>query len=145
MKQFISRIKTFFIDEKGDGIITILFSILISLILLLLAVTVVQYSMIKSSMKTAVNETLQIIKVENGADSTTKAKFEALLVKMKIDPARVTYKATPKLVQRGDPVEVSASIDYNVFALKALGVDYTVTIKVRADGLAHKYVRSGGD
>ncbi|MNW44587.1 hypothetical protein D3C74_218250 [compost metagenome] len=101
--------------------------------------------MIKTNMKTAANEVLQLVKVENGAGSSTRAKFNDLLTKMGMDPSLVTFQATPKLVQRGDQVEIVATREYNVFALKAIGVDYSVQIKVKTVGLAHKYIRDGGD
>lgn len=127
--------------QRGDGVISVLFIILIVLILSLIAVSIYQYSAIRGNLQTATNETLQIVKVENGADETTRAKFNGLLEKMGMDPSKVTFNATPKTVQRGDPVEVTASYDYNVFALKAIGVNFTVKIQVKSTGLAHKFVR----
>lgn len=145
MEQLQIRLKRFLKSENGDGIVAILVSIFIALFLALIAVTIMQYTMIKTNLKTAANETLQIVKVENGADTTTKAKFDALLEKMGMNPSLVEYSATPKLVQRGDEVQVTAIQQYNVFALKVIGVDYTVPIKVQVVGLAHKYIREGGD
>ena len=120
-----------------------LFVVLIVLILSLIAVSMTQYIILRSNIRTAANETLQIMKVENGADAGTRQRFNQLLQKMKLDPSNVTFEATPKMVQRGEVVEITATREYNVFALKAIGVDYTVTIKIHVSGLAHRYLREG--
>lgn len=138
------KLNQFIKSDEGDGFITFLFIALICMIFAVIAVNVIQYNMIKSNMKTAANETLQIMKVENGADITTKEKFDDLLRKMGSDPAAVTFTATPKQVQRGDFVEITATREYNVFALKAIGVNYNITITVHVSGLAHKFIRQGG-
>lgn len=136
-----SKIHAFIKGQKGDWIIAIPIAILISLILMLLVVSIYQSYEIRSKLRTATNEVLQIVKVENGADSTTRAHFDDLLKRMGMDPNKVEFHATPKTVQRGDLVEVTASKDYNVFALKAIGVDYTIKITVTSTGLAHKFIR----
>lgn len=128
-------------DQKGDGIITFLMLTLIALILMLLAVTVYEYMSISRSLDTATTEVLSIMKFENGADFTTKEKFNELLRKMNVDPSTVTFEATPKLVQRGELLEVKATKMYNVFALKMIGVDFEVKITAKATGLAHKFIR----
>lgn len=128
-------------DQKGDGIITFLMLTLIALILMLLSVTVYEYMSISRSLDTATTEVLSIMKFENGADFTTKEKFNELLTKMKVDPSTVTFEATPKLVQRGELLEVKATKMYNVFALKMIGVDFEVKITAKATGLAHKFIR----
>ncbi|BFH57560.1 hypothetical protein PMJ6TS7_75750 (plasmid) [Paenibacillus melissococcoides] len=108
---------------------------------MLLSVSVYQGYVIRDNLKTASSEVLQVMKVENGADGNTRSRFDELLKKMGMDPSKVQFSATPKLVQRGDPLDVEASVDYNVFALKAIGVDYSIKIKVHVSGLAHKFIR----
>lgn len=140
-----NKVILFLRSDKGDGIITFPFIIFISMILFAVSISIFEYTSIKGNLKTAANETLQIVKVENGADNNTKVMFNGLLTKMGLDSSKVTFYATPKGgVQRGDQVEVKASREYNVFALKAIGVDYSVTIEVQATGLAHKFIREGG-
>jgi hypothetical protein len=138
-----NRLQRFWKESRGNGIVSIPIGILIALILLLLVVSVAEYVILRSNIRTAANETLQIVKLENGADSSTRQRFDQLLKKMSIDPSKVTFEATPKTVQRGEVVEITATREYNVFALKAIGVDYTVTIKVYVSGLAHRYLREG--
>ena len=60
---------------------------------------------------------------------------------MKVDSSTVTFEATPKLVQRGELLEVKATKMYNVFALKMIGVHFEVKITAKATGLAHKFIR----
>ncbi|WP_214607718.1 hypothetical protein, partial [Mycobacterium tuberculosis] len=60
------------------------------------------------------------------------------------DPSKVIYTATPKLVQRGDELEITAETESQLWAAKMFLIDYKIPIKVRATGLAHKYIREGG-
>ncbi|MEK5163181.1 DUF4320 family protein [Paenibacillus sp. FSL R5-0527] len=140
----IHNLRKFNHSERGDALFGIPFAVLIFMILALIAVTVIEYSILRANIRTAANEMLQVMKIENGADSKTRQRFNELLTNMGLDPAKVTFQATPKLVQRGDLVEVTATREYDVFALKALGVHYTTTIRVHVSGLAHKYIREGG-
>ncbi|WP_213595219.1 DUF4320 family protein [Paenibacillus woosongensis] len=121
----------------------ITFGILIALILLLIAVSVYEYRTLKSDIRTAANEVLQIMKVENGADSSTRRKFDDLLIAAGLDPSKVNFVATPKSVQRGDFLQVVATREYNIFALKSVGVDHSITMRVQVSGYAHKYIREG--
>ncbi len=137
------RWQQFYRSERGDGIISIFFLLLIVLIISLITVSIIQYVMIRSNLRTAANEVLQVMKVENGADQATRARLDGLLQSMGMNPAKVSFTATPKPVQRGDLLEVTAIREYNVFALKAVGVNYTVPIQVHVSGLAHKFYRTG--
>ncbi|WP_268627006.1 DUF4320 family protein [Paenibacillus alvei] len=135
------KLHAFMKEEKGDWVVIVPFAILITLIFFLIAVTIYQRSAIQGNLQTAANEVIQDMKMQSGADSTTRAKFDDLLVRMGMDPNKVKFEATPQTVQRGGPLEVKASQDYNVFALKAIGVNYTVKITATATGLAHKFIR----
>ncbi|BFH25972.1 hypothetical protein J6TS7_38230 [Paenibacillus dendritiformis] len=139
----MSKLRYMHQSEIGglDGVFSLLFGILIFCIFMLLSVSVYQGYVIRDNLKTASSEVLQVMKVENGADGNTRSRFDELLKKMGMDPSKVQFSATPKLVQRGDPLDVEASVDYNVFALKAIGVDYSIKIKVHVSGLAHKFIR----
>lgn len=140
----MKRLHFFIRNERGAAFMGLLFSCLVAMILALVAVSIIQYSLVKDSLKTAANETLQIMKVENGADSTTKERFYELLRDMNMNPTKVTFTATPKTVQRGDKVEITAVRELEVLGLKAIGVEYSVPVRVHVSGLAHKYIREGG-
>lgn len=133
--------RLFYKGEKGEGIVSFLFLVLISLILMLISVSIYQAYTIQGNLQTACTETLQLMKVENGSDAATKTKFDSLLTKLGMNPRHVTYEATNKTVQRGDPLEVQASTVYPIFALRAVGVNTTVTLSAKATGFAHKYIR----
>lgn len=135
--------KQFIRSERGDGIISFFFLMMIVLIIALIVVSIVQYLMIRSNLRTAANEVLQVMKVENGADQLTRMRLDSLLQSMGMNPAKVSLVATPKPVQRGDRLEISVTREYNVFALKAVGVNYTIPITVRIPGLAHVFYRTG--
>ncbi|WP_342477442.1 DUF4320 family protein [Paenibacillus sp. FSL H7-0350] len=137
------RWKQFIRSERGDGIISVFFLMLIVLTIALITVSIVQYVMIRSNLRTAAGEVLQIMKVENGADHATRTRLDGLLQSMGMNPAMVSFSATPKPVQRGDLLEVTVVREYNVFALKAVGVYYTIPITVHVSGLAHKFFRTG--
>lgn len=133
--------KKFLKDEKGDGVFTFLIAILISMILMLIAVSIYQAYSINRYLDTAASETLTIMKFQNGADSNTEAQFKDLIKRSGLDPNKVSIYATPKTVQRGESIELKATYPYRVFALKAIGVDYEIQIQAKATGLAHKFVR----
>ncbi|MNW65690.1 hypothetical protein D3C74_440940 [compost metagenome] len=122
----------------------VLFGLLMALILSVGAVDIYGYQMTKSNLKTTVNESLQVMKVENGAGENFRKRFDELLRLNGIDPARVKVQATPQMVQRGDLVEITATIeDYYILILKAIKVPTKTQIRVHASGLAHKYIRGG--
>lgn len=136
--------QSFYRGERGDGVIPFLFITLIALILMLISVSIYQAYTIRGNLQTACNETLQLMKVDNGADSKTKDRFDTLLTKMGMNPKQIDYDATPKGdLNRGDSVEISASTNYKVFALKAVGMNVEVPITAKAIGFAHKYIREG--
>ncbi|MGG4108826.1 DUF4320 family protein [Paenibacillus lautus] len=139
----MKRLHFFMRSERGDAWLGLLFAFLFSMILSMIAVSVIQYGMVKGNLKTAANETLQIMKVENGADSKTREGFNELLRDMNMDPSKVSFSATPKTVQRGDKIEITAVRELEVLGLKAIGVEYSVPVRVHVSGRAHKYIREG--
>ncbi|QDA30210.1 DUF4320 family protein [Paenibacillus polymyxa] len=138
------RIKQFIVGKRGEFFFTFLFALFIGIIIALIGSSIIQHFFYKVNLKTATNEILQIVKVQNGADYHTRQQFNDLLVKLNIDPTKVTFYATPMRVQRGDPVQVTAEMQYQVFGLKLIGVDLSVPVRAQSDGLAHKYIREGG-
>lgn len=141
------KFKKFVREDKGEGggsFLTFFFISYIVIFFLFLLVNLYQVGMERTSMKSTVNEVMQIMKVENGADGKTKERFNSLLQKNGLDPSKVSYKATPKTVQRGDELEIVAETESQLWAAKMFLIDYKVPLKARATGLAHKYIREGG-
>ena len=140
----MKRLHFFMRSERGDAFIGLLFAFLFMMIIALLAVSIIQHNLIKVNLKTAANETLQIMKVENGADVKTKQRFDELLRDMNMNPTKVSFSATPKTTQRGDKIEITAVQEIEVIGLKAIGIEYIFPVRVHVSGLAHKYIREGG-
>lgn len=144
MRKIKAKIKLFVASERGDSIPWVLFILLLVLLFAVGAVDIYGYQMTKSNLKTTVNESLQVMKIENGAGDTFRKRFDELLKINGIDPSRVKVQATPQMVQRGDKVEITATIDdYEILILKAINVPTKTQIRVHASGLAHKYIRTG--
>lgn len=134
-------LKRFIKGESGELTLTLIFSVLIAFILIGCGVTATQYSIVKSNLKNGANETLQVMKLENGADATTHRIFNDFMRSYGMDPNHITFVATPKTVQRGDSVQIDVSTPYKLWILKIIGYDQTVTITAHASGLAHKFIR----
>jgi len=136
------RLKRFLMDERGVGAIPPLFLfLLIACILLYIAIDIYGYSIQKQKLLVAANEIIEIVKAENGFDAQTQNQFDALVQKLGLDPAKITVYGTPKLVQRGSPVEVVARMEYETIGLKPLGKSLSVPIEVTVQGLARTYIR----
>lgn len=142
------KIRWFIRGEKGDGGANLLGAVFILYIVFLVwaaGMDMYTQNIIRGNLKNVANETLQMMKVENGADSGTRQKFNELLVDYGIDPSEVTFIATPKLVQRGGKVQITAIMQYERKSMLLLGApNVTVPIEVHASGLVHRYIRSGG-
>lgn len=142
------KIKQFLSGEKGDGgawVVGAIVGFYVVFLIVAAGTDSVVQNIIRGNLKNAANETLQMMKVENGADSGTRQRFNELLEDFGIDPTKVTFSATPKTVQRGDKVEITAIMQYERKSMRLLGAsNITVPIEVHASGLAHKYIRDGG-
>lgn len=80
LMDMMSKFRSLVRNEKGGvgNLYVLLFSILIFCIFMLLSVSVYQIYAKRDVIQTAANEVLQIMKVENGADSTTRSKFDEI-------------------------------------------------------------------
>ncbi|WP_171718373.1 DUF4320 family protein [Paenibacillus phytohabitans] len=130
--------------EDGDSHVSILIYSLIVIFFLFLGLSIWQYTEAKSTINSAANEVLQVMKVQNGANAQTRQQFNDLLVRSGMDPSTVTFQATPQTVQRGDLLEIKASKVVDIYAAKILGLTFTLPINVKVTGLAHKLIREGG-
>lgn len=123
------------------GSIPLMFFTLVAAIFLYLGIDLYGYIVQQQKLTVATNELLEIIKAENGYDSANREQFNRLIQKSGIDPARVTLTATPKLVERGNTVEIEASMEYECIGLKPLGKTVKLPIRVKQDGLARTFFR----
>jgi len=119
----------------------IIYSLFLFMIFAVLYVDLYGYFYTKNNLKQAVDETLTLVKFENGYDAGTENYFRNIASKLGLDAGKVNLQGTPKTVQRGDPVELIASTDYEVRGLRPLNHPITVQITVRTHGLAHSKIR----
>lgn len=129
-------------NQRGAiGSIQTIFFIFVASIFLYIGIDVYGYVSLQQKLTLANNELLEIIKAENGYDASNRTQYDDLLRKIGVDPSKVTLTATPKLVQRGESVEIESSIVYECIGLKPLGQTVRVPITVKVNGLAHTFFR----
>lgn len=132
-------------EEKGelDGILTFFGILYIMLILTCVGTDFYRYAAIKDNLTLAASEALEIYKAKNIFDDEVRKQFYTFTNKLQLDSSRITVSASPEnvLVQRGDPVEITVTRPYQAITSKLIGIDIEVPITVRANGLAHFYVR----
>jgi hypothetical protein len=129
-------------NQRGFSETTVIvYSLLVFMIFAVLYVDLYGYFYMKNNLKQAVDETLTLVKFENGFDDRTINYFENIAAKLGFDASKINLQGTPKTVQRGEPVELVASIDYEVRGLRPLNYPITVQIVVRSHGLAHSKIR----
>ncbi len=135
-------LKKYLKNEKGSGaLITFLFSFFFICIIAYVGIDIGRYVFMKMDLRLAVNETLEITKAQNGFDPAAESAFYDLVDKLGRDSSQSTVNGTSKLVQRGTPVVVIGTLEYETFALKPFGKTIKLTIREEAHGLASTYVR----
>lgn len=138
MQRFLSLIK----NKKGMiNIPELLITLIVVMMLIFMALDVAGYLSLKMKIRTALRETLTLMKAENGFDYNTGLYFENCAAKLDLDTSNITLTGTPKLVQRGDAIEIEADTTYEVKALRPFGTRITWTVHETATGLAHTPIR----
>ncbi|WP_223264369.1 DUF4320 family protein [Paenibacillus sp. IHB B 3084] len=88
------------------------------------------------------NELMEVMKAENGYQIANRRQFDNMIVTMGIDPAKVTItEATPRLVQRGNTLNLTVNMNYETIGLKPMGKRLDLPIHVSVEGLAHRFIR----
>jgi hypothetical protein len=145
MKQKIQRIKNYFKQKNNNkgaaDILMLLYSIPIIIIIMYLSIDMYGYMSTKQKIQLAVNETLEVVKAENGFTNETKLIFDEFASKLGLNPSKIQVTGTAALVQRGTPVEVLATTIYEARGLKPLGKTLVFNIKVNANGLVSTQIR----
>lgn len=131
-------------DKRGEGITSALYALLILTIVLFIGVDIFGYTVTAMKLRGVCSETLTLMKIENGFDSNTRQKFIAYAHLQGLDTSAVTVTGTPKLVQRGDVITITAAIPYVLTSLQPFGNQVTFNIKVEMWGLAQDYIQGGG-
>lgn len=138
---FMKLIRPFRNNKGISQALLIPITLAIFVLLAYVSVDVFGYFSVRNKLNTAVNEQLEIMKVENGYDSASRSQFDTFVTKLGIDPSKVTVRATSKTVQRGDPLSIEAEMDYETIALKPLGQSFSWRIVAKSNGLAHRLIR----
>ena len=140
----IQRIKINF-NQRGDmNAIGTLFIIFVMVIFIFVGIDVYGYMSTKNKLTQAAQETLEIMKSDGGFDYDTREFFYDYARKRGLDLTTITVVGTPKLVQRGNSIELKTSSIYVLKALKPLGLgELKWDVNVSVDGLARTYFREG--
>lgn len=128
-------------NEKGEGMFYLPFILFFILIFVYMSIDLFGYMNTKSKLNTAVNETLEIVKSDNGFDQSTHAFFMNFASKLGLNVSQLEVNGTSKIVQRGMPVEVFAKTVYEVRALRPFGHIITMDVSASASGLAQTFIR----
>ncbi|HHZ17573.1 MAG TPA: DUF4320 family protein [Peptococcaceae bacterium] len=129
-------------DQRGlSETMVVVYSLFLFMIFAVLYVDLYGYFYTKNNLKQAVDETLTLMKLENGFDRQTETFFADIAQSLGIDASKVTLNGTPKTVQRGETVELTARYRYEVKGLKPFGRELQPEIEVRSEGLAHNKIR----
>lgn len=141
MKRAGKRGREILHEEKGEGIISALYTMLLLTIIFFIGIDIFGYTGSVWKLRNACNETLTLMKIENGFDSATERAFYEFLQKQGLDISRVEVSGTGKLVQRGDLVTISATTPYVLRSLRPFDKELKFNIKVQMSGLAQDFVR----
>lgn len=131
-------------SQKGAGFISGLFTMLILTMVIFIGIEVACYMSTYWKLRVACSETLALMKIENGFDENTRQYFQNFLQVQGIDvqKEKVKVDGTKKLVQRGDIVSIESELPYTFRAVKPLGQEFHLTIKVAMSGLAQEFIKN---
>ena len=134
---------TIFNTEKGSSWLSGLFTLLILTMVFLLGIEIACYFITYGKLRVAANETMALMKLENGFDSSIEQYFYDFLKIQGLDPlqAQVKVKGTPTRVQRGEILTLKTEMPYQFRALRPMGREYQLTLRVTVFGLAQEFIR----
>lgn len=145
LKVIMSKVKQVLKDRQGEAVsIGFTATAFIMIVLFLMGVDFFVYSAIKQNMDEVASETLTLMKIENGYDSSTRDNMLVMMGKLNLDVSKISIKATPKEVQRGDLVEITMDSEYESMAFKPLGQSLKFPMHVYRSGYAQEFIRPGG-
>ena len=130
-------------SQKGAAFISGLFTMLVLTMVIFIGIEIACYMSTYWKLRVACSETLSLMKIENGFDQNTEQYFQNFLRVQGLDPRKdqVDVEGTAKTVQRGDIVSIEAEIPYTFRAIKPLGKEFHLTIKVAMSGLAQEFIK----
>jgi hypothetical protein len=130
-------------SERGASWLSGLFTMLVLTIVIFIGIEVACYLSSYWKLRVACSETLALMKIENGFDAQIKQCFDSFLKVQGLDPHqdRVKVVGTAKTVQRGEVVTIRTEMPYTFRALKPLGKEFHLTIRVAMSGLAQEFIK----
>ncbi|WP_411347075.1 hypothetical protein [Paenibacillus sp. WLX2291] len=140
------RFRFFFRQERGNAadIIGLFFFGYFAVVMVAFVVNFLMASLYQGDLNYAAKEEMGVMTVQNGADAESEQRFRDMIRTMGHDPNKVTFTATPRLVQRYDPLSIHYTSTYPLWAYKLLGVaDETVKIDETIPGTARVLLRGG--
>ena len=128
-------------EQSGEGLIGGLYTMLVLMMVLFLAVEVAAYGTSVWKLYGACGEILDMMKSANGLDSAMRQRFQELVAVLHLEELDVRLEGTPPAVQRGDLLELRARGRYPIRSLRPLGKELSIGVSLRLYGLAHTYIR----
>jgi CheY-specific phosphatase CheX len=131
----------FYRDQSGEGLISGLYTMMVLVVILFLAVEIAAYGMLVWKLYGACDEIMDMMKAENGLDAAMRQRFRELTAALHLEELDLRLDGTPPTVQRGDLLELKAQGQYKIRSMRPLGREFSVPVSVRLHGLAHTYIR----
>jgi hypothetical protein len=128
-------------SERGEGIVSALYTMLVLTIILFVGIDIAGYTATSWKLRNACSETLALMKIENGFDVNLEEIFLEYTSIQGLESASVVVTGTPKLVQRGEMVTIRATTPYILKSLRPLDKELHVTIDIEMSGLAQEFIR----
>ncbi len=140
-KNRFPHIKELLGNQAGEGLITAFYTILLLTMIFFVGIDIAGYTGTVWKLRNACSETLTLMKMENGFDSSTEQVFYQFLQNQGLDISKVQVSGTPKTVQRGEMVRIVATAPYVLRALRPFNLELSFQVRVEMIGLAQEFVR----
>ena len=129
-------------DEKGEGIISGLFIMLILFIVFFVGIDIAGYISTSWKLRNACNEALTMMKMDNGYNAEIENSFLNFASAQGLNIGEVVVTGHPHKAQRGEPVTIQVTYPYKLQSLRPLGQALQFQVRVEMTGMAQDFIRS---
>lgn len=129
-------------NNKAEGIITGLYTLLVLSIILMIGIEILSFGMTGWKVYTAGSEIMELMKAENRLTASMKREFVSMTNELNLSYCNLSVSGTEKLMQRGDILNLYITGEYPINSLSVLGQNFYIPINVHITGLAHSYIRN---
>lgn len=136
-----TRLKELRHSETGEGLISALYTMMLLTIIFFIGIDIAGYTATAWKLRNACSETLTLMKIENGYDSSIEKTFLKYVAVQGLDTSKIRVSGTPKLVQRGDMVIIRATVPYTLRSLRPFNHELQFTVNVEMSGLAQEFFK----